>query len=248
MSSGHVFCTCPRAQEIWAMTNLIPLNQNFPFNSFLDFLWFAVMIAKWEQAKVEKVIMISWKLWSNRNEVRNGGVKKTGQAVIHGALDYLVEYQSSQAGEIMQKTKCPTSWTPPPLNAYKINVDGAVFAANKSAGVGILNRDEGGRLIGVGSKKLQLPLGAIEVEAKAIELRLQSAKDKLIQDFVLESDSQILINALKEVSPPPTAVAALVYGSLSTSHEFRKVVFPHVGRQGNRSTHSFISQTCTTHY
>ncbi|KAL0009325.1 hypothetical protein SO802_010827 [Lithocarpus litseifolius] len=30
-SSGHVFWTCPRAQEIWAMTNLIPLNQNFPF-------------------------------------------------------------------------------------------------------------------------------------------------------------------------------------------------------------------------
>ena len=113
------------------MTNLIPLNQNFPFNSFMDLLWFAVMIAKWEQAKVEKVIMISWKLWCNRNEVRNGGVKKTGQAVIQGALDYLGEYQSSQVGEIMQKTKCPAAWTAPPLNAYKINVDGAIFAANK---------------------------------------------------------------------------------------------------------------------
>ena len=75
--------------------------------------------------------MISWKLWCNRNEVRNGGVKKTGQAVIQGALDSLGEYQSSQVGEIMQKTKCPAAWTAPPLNAYKINVDGAIFAANK---------------------------------------------------------------------------------------------------------------------
>ena len=59
---------------------------------------------------------------------------------------------------------------------------------------------------------------------------------------MLESDSQILVNALKEMSPPPTAVAALVYRSLSASHEFRKVVFSHVGRQGNRPSHLLTKQ------
>lgn len=50
------------------------------------------MIDKWEQEKAENVIMISWKLWTNKNEVRNDEAKKSGQAVIHGALDYLGEY------------------------------------------------------------------------------------------------------------------------------------------------------------
>ena len=50
---------------------------------------------------IEKIIMISWMLWTNRDEVRNGGVKKSGQAVIHGALNYLGEYQSGQAVKIM---------------------------------------------------------------------------------------------------------------------------------------------------
>ena len=59
----------------------------------------------------------------------------------------------------------------------------------------------------------------------------------LIQDFVLEYDSQILINALKDEAPPPTVVAALVYGSLFASYKFRKVVFSHIGRQGNRPAH-----------
>ena len=54
---------------------------------------------------------------------------------------------------------------------------------------------------------------------------------------MLEFDSQILVNALKEMSPPSTVVVVLVYGSLSASHEFRKVVFSHVGRQGNRPAH-----------
>ena len=53
----------------------------------------------------------------------------------------------------MQKTKCPASWFPPPPITYKINVDVAICAAEKSTGVGILIQDEGGRLIGACSKK-----------------------------------------------------------------------------------------------
>ena len=142
--------------------------------------------------------------------------------------------QSQQS--IMQKTKFPATWTPP-HNSYKINVEGAVFAAHKSAGVGILIRDDGGRLVRACSKKLLAPLGAVQAEAKAIELGLQFAKDMLIQEFVLLSDSLILVNALKEVTPPPTAVAALVYCSLAASHEFHQVDISHVGMQGNRLAH-----------
>lgn len=46
-----------------------------------------------------------------------------------------------------------------------------------------------------------------------------------------------MVNALKEVLPPPIAVAALVYSSLVASHEFRRVEVSHVGRQGNRLAH-----------
>ena len=112
---------------------------------------------------------------------------------------YLIYIKHSQQS-IMQKTKCPATWTPPPPNSYKINVEGAVFAAHKSAGVGILIRDEGSRLVGACSKKLLAPLGAVQAEAEAIELGLQFAKDMLIQEFVLLSDSLILVNALIEGS------------------------------------------------
>ena len=100
-SSSHLFWDCPRAREIWSMSNLIPGRHNFHFNSFMDFLRHAIMVAKWEQDLVEKIIMISWVMWNNKNEVRNGRGKKNGQSIIHGALDYLGEYQSSQAVTIM---------------------------------------------------------------------------------------------------------------------------------------------------
>ena len=116
-------------------------------------------------------------------------------------------------------------------------MDGAVFATHKSTRVGILIWDEGGKLVRACSKKLLAPLGAVEAKTKAIELGLQFAKDMIIQEFVLESNSLILVNALKEVLPPPIAIVALVYWSLATSHEFCQVDISHVGRQGNRPAH-----------
>ena len=54
---------------------------------------------------------------------------------------------------------------------------------------------------------------------------------------MIESGSLTLVNALKEISPPFSAVATLEYYSLATSHEFRRVAFSQVERQGNRPTH-----------
>ncbi|KAK9995615.1 hypothetical protein SO802_020301 [Lithocarpus litseifolius] len=85
---------------------------------------------------------------------------------------------------------------PPRPTRYKINVDDAVFAAQKLVGIGVIIRDSDDSLIEACSKKLWFPLGAVEVEAKAVEFGLQFAKDLLIQDFILEGDSLVEFNAL----------------------------------------------------
>ena len=72
---------------------------------------------------------------------------------------------------------------------------------------------------------------------KALKIGLQLAKDLLIQDFVLEGDSLILANAMKELSSPPSAIAALVYSSLAALHEFRHGQISHVCRQGSNYAH-----------
>ena len=83
-------------------------------------------------------------------------------------------------------------------------------------------------------------MGAIEVEANAVELGLMFARDLSIQNFTLESDSLTLINALQDLSPPPSSVAALVFSSVTMSHSFRCVDFSHVGRNGNRPAHLLV--------
>ena len=50
------------------------------------------------------------------------------------------------------------------------------------------------------SKKIQAPLGPLEVEAKAFEAGVQLARDMGYQDIILEGDSLILVRALYGLS------------------------------------------------
>ena len=75
----------------------------------------------------------------------NGGAKKSCQALLQGALEYLSVYQDCLDVRVSpQKQTVAVVWTPPSPNRYKINVDGAVFKEQKMAGVGILIRDAEG--------------------------------------------------------------------------------------------------------
>ena len=211
-STGHLFWSCSRSQEIWAISKLFPKTYDWHVLSFLDLLWFIVVVEQWDQYRVEKVVMVAWAIWQNRNEQRVGGKVKNGSIVVHGAMDYLQEYQACCMKVEEHRPSLVENWTPPPPQHYKINVDGAVFGAQKAAGIGILVRDAEGRVIGACSKKIKAPLGAVEVEAKALETGVQFAKDLLIHDILLESDSLNLINDLLELKPPhlhPTPAARI---------------------------------------
>ena len=53
-------------------------------------------LLKWKDVYpdiMERVIMICWGIWRNRNEVKHGGKRKTGEAVIKCSHYLLEEFQ-----------------------------------------------------------------------------------------------------------------------------------------------------------
>ena len=162
---------------------------------------------------------------------------KSATRIGSDALEYLAEYQECVAVPKQRRDVQPEVWKPLPRGMFKLNVDRAVFADQRAAGVDALIRDEEGNVIGALSKKISTPLKAVEIEAKAVEVGFQFAKDLSVQEFILEGDSLLVIKALKDLSPPPSSVAAIISSSLSVSLEFRQVVFSYIRSQCIRPAH-----------
>ena len=66
-------------------------------------------------------------------------------------------------------------WQPLMDLCFKVNVDGATFAQSQTVGIGVLVRDFGRRVEATLNISLSMPLGPLEIEAKAMEEGVQFA-------------------------------------------------------------------------
>ncbi|XP_065636023.1 uncharacterized protein LOC111983043 isoform X1 [Quercus suber] len=235
-SSGHLFWSCQRARQIWQCTKLGFAFEPSAINPFFDLVWHLMMLEEYDEDKVATVVTIAWSIWANRNEVRHGGTKKTGEALVKWSAQYLAEYRSANVSTEPAPRSQDVRRSPPPTASYKMNMDGAVFKTQKSAGVGVIIRDEQGQVVAALSQKINAPLGALEVEAKAVEIALQFAMDVGVYEFIMEGDSLVVYNALCGHSSPPSSVASVISGALDFCGLFRRVEFSHIRRQGPSQT------------
>ncbi|XP_075645445.1 uncharacterized protein LOC142616482 [Castanea sativa] len=190
----------------------------------------------YDESEVALIATIAWAIWGNRNEVRNGGKKKSGCELVQWTSRYLKEYYATLERPATDLEVQVMRWSPPPPDRYKINVVGAVFKAQKAAGVGVLIRDCRGQVIAALSKKINAPLRPVEFEAKAVEAGVQFVREIGIQDFIIEGDSLTVFNALCGNTSPPSSVATVVSGIKVLSGYSSRVNF-HVHRQCNRPAH-----------
>ena len=80
-------------------------------------------------------------------------------------------------------------------------MDAAVFSNTKAVGIGVVVRDHEAL-----SKRIQLPLGPLEAEAKAMEEAVYIARDIGLQDVIFETDSSTISGALTDTSTAPATV------------------------------------------
>ena len=150
----------------------------------------------------------------------------------------LVEEFSEQLGATKQLAPPRTErWIPLSEGWYKVNVNGTVFKESGSCGIGIVIRNERGEIMGAMSKRMDLPLGALEVEAKAFEEGMLLARDLEMKHIVLEGDVQGVTDALMGCSSPPTSIQMIIEGIQRQKSNIQVWKARYVRRTRNMAAH-----------
>lgn len=112
-------------------------------------------------------------------------------------------------------------------------MDGAVFSNSGSCGVGVVVRNVKGQLMGALSKRIHLPLGPLEVEAKACEEGILLANDLSLKEVIIKGDAQQVVKAFTDAGPPPSSISKVIEGANLWLQHFQSWEASHVGRNGN---------------
>ena len=179
----------------------------------------------------------AWCIWKNRNVIKFEGRGKAGKIVAKEA-ELLVEEFSSMNIALPHTTSTRNvKWTPSCEGWYKVNVNGAVFKESGSCGIRVVIRNAQGQLMGAMSKKLEIPLGAMKVEAKAFEEGLLLAGDLGLKNVILEGDAQVVTNALSGKCIPPNSIQMIVIGTKLWRQKVQDWKIRDIRRTGNLAAH-----------
>ena len=113
------------------------------------------------------------------------------------AHEALQEYnQLRPTHEKLPRIARSVRWRPPPTGLLKVNFDGALFAKENIASLGIIVRNESGLVMAALTQQILLPASVEMVEMLAARRALWFAKELAFHSLIVEGDSEIIINSI----------------------------------------------------
>ncbi|PKU77540.1 Putative ribonuclease H protein [Dendrobium catenatum] len=181
-----------------------------------------------------------YQTWRARNALKHGRSYGTPKVIAATVLSQIPKTFSMPLLEqwcINQPIGLPINklWCTPPPNWLKVNFDAALLPSN-SAGLGMVVRDDLGRLI-VASGKCLEHWDPIQAEMRAA-LAFAEVIEEWMYDrdgIIVEGDSSEAVQWLHEVHRPACGLHRTADGpDLSFFNKFRQVIFQHIPRLSNR--------------
>ncbi|XP_012840390.1 PREDICTED: uncharacterized protein LOC105960728 [Erythranthe guttata] len=234
-SSIHMVQVCCGMEKVWQAAAFLLETLATTTSSWN---WFEYLSRSLPDYYFRLAIIITWKVWSNRNCVLHGDAATHQENIIEWGTRYLDEFLSHQMPKTsLNRAQYSSAWSPPPVGYLKLNVDAALPAGQPHYTVSMVARNEEGVCIWWEVRTYPGSLIAEECEAHAALFALQCAQRKGWQSIILEGDCLGVIEALRAGTDLSSSIGVFVDECLSLVPFFSSCSFSFVKRSGNKLAH-----------
>ncbi|KAM6544988.1 hypothetical protein CsatB_025724 [Cannabis sativa] len=243
----HVLVTCNFAQSCWNLSS-VPTGA-ISGTAFGE--WIEQLLVKCQPVVFEEALMVAWAIWKARNELLwNRNVTRAAE-VITTATTVLNQWKTAAANRfsplpavVNNTSNHDNNWTAPDAGFLKVNVDGAVFSASGSFGVGGLARDSNGQLIEVFCMHKAGCFQPSLVEAIGVKEALSWIKNKGWEHVTLETDSLVVVQALQSNVVMHSVFGSTITYCLNLLKSLSHVNVCFVKRSANNTAHCLARGAC----
>ena len=121
---------------------------------------------------------------------------------------------------------------------------GAVFQESGKAGLGTIISNDLGLVMAALTQTIPLPTSVEMVKVLAVQRALLFTMELGFDHIILEGDFETTIRAMQSESYSAACFGHILSDIKALSTHFRKLVFRHTCRQGNKVAHSLASAAC----
>jgi ribonuclease HI len=189
------------------------------------------------------IITITYSMWLARNKKVFQNHDIPANETVETALRALQEYNQNKSLDQITSTAihpsvaCDnTSWSPPPKAYLKLNVD-AHLSSDGHLGLGLVLRDEDGRIVGA-STKAQPGSGNMELsETLGLVEALRMIEMLKLRSVIIEMDAATIVRAIQAKSYPRNHWGQMAQQCARVIDEDETLSICWVSRTGNEMAH-----------
>ncbi|XP_022751575.1 uncharacterized protein LOC111300197 [Durio zibethinus] len=227
----HAFKRCRLASEIWKMDCWGDEWTNAEHEC--EKRWLSNLSKKGDRNSLEVGLVTCWVIWHNK-DIKNK-VRRTDEETMAYVRQFMEEYEKAQSRSDVQIIQKSTRWTAPEEGYAKVNFDGALEVDDCVCGIGVVVKDELGKVLRACSNRVTHVRDPIVAEARALYTAMEFSKQLGIQSIIVEGDALELVNQLISEEENLLIIGELIQKAKTLKQCFIQFAATHIKREGNKA-------------
>ncbi|XP_061993825.1 uncharacterized protein LOC133711745 [Rosa rugosa] len=231
--TSHIFCTCPTAAAILAAPPFQFTSTILPRMDLKE--WLLEQAVHLKKELFDKLLMVMWAIWRNRNNVLWNNTKQSADALVLSSLAWLDEFTKANRVAQLAPSKLQKTWRPPERGTWKLNVDGSFIPNTTLGGVGGVLRDDRGNFRAAFAIPISNVASAKQVELRAIKEGLNLVAT--VGNVVIETDCLDAVSSIADMQSTYLHEEGLLDDIRHELEQRSDIVVQHTSRVCNRVAH-----------